>query len=730
MAERLFGIETEYALGTADARAASRQHVQLLDALMRGARTALPHLPDGVSHGVFLQNGARLYVDCGGHPELATPECADPWDVVRYVRAGESILLRLARDHLPRRSKGRPAFFRSNVDYSGTRTTWGCHESYMHRADPARLPRQIIPHLVSRLVYAGAGGFDNRSPGLEFTLSPRTAHMGQAVSSDSTGQRGIFHTKDEPLCGHGYHRLHVLCGESLCSELAIWLKVGTTALVVAMCEAGVGPGDGVELRVPVAAMRSFAADPTCSATALTVGGEQLTAIAIQRRYLAQAEAHAHAPFMPPWAGEVCRRWRAVLDTLDGGWLAASTTLDWAMKLALYTAQARRRGVAWTSLPWWTEIASTLVALLDRAHRAEGGPPRGGPLRADEVLAPASPIAAEVATMGSSLLRRRGLGWDGLAPFLALRDELFEIDTRFGQLGGDGIFAALDQAGALTHHVDGVGDIERAVDAPPAIGRARLRGALVRELSGHDGRYGCGWDGVWDWQEGKRLDLSNPFVTVAEWKVQPGEGDGVPPRGRRGGPDARRGTPAVPDPVTLNQRALEHRRRDELREAERLLRQAIEIEDTQVAADSPKRPHRRNNLAIVLLRAGMLAEAGRLNAEAWRLKAGQHDLTSGRILFVRIALRFLLGERDASLYLGQLKTLLQCDPLECLGDIAATWEIPDVLAMLHAALPAAEAELLARVAEALDDRGRLVALDAIEAWGGAGAMPLDAPWPEG
>ncbi len=113
-----------------------------------------------------------------------------------------------------------------------------------------------------------------------------------------------------------------------------------------------------------------------------------------------------------------------------------------------------------------------------------------------------------------------------------------------------------------------------------------------------------------------------------------------------------------------------------------------------------------------------------------VEAGQHDLTSGRILFVRIALRFLLGERDASLYLGQLKTLLQCDPLECLGDIAATWEIPDVLAMLGEALDAGEAELLLRVAAALDDRAGREALDAVEAWIGAAAMPLDAPWPEG
>ena len=49
---------------------------------------------------------------------------------------------------------------RCNVDYSGVPSTWGCHESYMHRvANPVAVPPQIVPHLVSRIIYTGAGGF-------------------------------------------------------------------------------------------------------------------------------------------------------------------------------------------------------------------------------------------------------------------------------------------------------------------------------------------------------------------------------------------------------------------------------------------------------------------------------------------------------------------------------------------------------------------------------------------
>ena len=95
MGDRLFGIETEYALAAIDARGGRVNQGQALDGLMRIARSRLPHLPDELSHGLFLQNASRFYVDSGGHPEFTTPECSNPWDVVRYIRAGESILLRL-----------------------------------------------------------------------------------------------------------------------------------------------------------------------------------------------------------------------------------------------------------------------------------------------------------------------------------------------------------------------------------------------------------------------------------------------------------------------------------------------------------------------------------------------------------------------------------------------------------------------------------------------------------
>ncbi|MCC6765591.1 MAG: proteasome accessory factor PafA2 family protein [Deltaproteobacteria bacterium] len=702
-AARILGVETEYAVvGGGD----DMEHLAIVEGLMRHARRRLAHLPDELGRGIFLASGGRFYLDCGAHPEMTTPECGDPWSLVGEVRAGERTMLELAGEWSTRLRGGRVLVLRTNVDLSGSQATWGTHENYGHRA-ATNLAPAIVPHLVSRVVFTGAGGFDNLSHGIDFTLSPRTPHLVQEVSDDSTGRRGIFHDKQEHLA-RTHRRLHLLCGESLCSDLALWLRTGTTALVVALAEGGVQPGAAVTLRNPVAAMRYFARDPTCRATAPAAHGGSLTALDVQRHYLALAEAHAGAPFMPPWTEAVCRAWRNVLDRLAHGPDAVATRLDWAVKLALFRAHARRRGVAWETLAAWSPIVAQLGTALARADRRE-------PLTSRLVLGPESPIAAEVARLGP-IVTGMGLSWKEIEAVLALRLELFELDARFGQLGEGGIFAQLDTAGTLDHRV------EPAPGAPP-IPRAALRAALVRELAGNGTRYSCTWSGIWDSDTDRYVDLDDPFEVRNEWIGWRPNGPGVPPERFLRGRERR-----AADPIALSIRALELRKRHQLPQAERALRRAIALEDEQVPADSPKRPHRRNNLALVLLRAEKLDEARAANAEAWRLKTPPHDVTSGRILFTRVALLLLAGERAVRLHLGQLKTLLAPGTLACLGDVTTIWDVPDVLAFLAERLASDEAALLAAIAETLNAPAEVAALDAHARWAAADATPLTAPWP--
>lgn len=136
VAERLMGIETEYAVSAVYTGGSSFDHSQLVNRLLGHAREKLINLPD-IGGGLYLGNGARFYLDYGNHPELTTPECTNPWDIVRYVLAGEQILAGLAKEVA---SDLGPELmvFKSNVDYASRWVNWGCHESYMHREAPTR----------------------------------------------------------------------------------------------------------------------------------------------------------------------------------------------------------------------------------------------------------------------------------------------------------------------------------------------------------------------------------------------------------------------------------------------------------------------------------------------------------------------------------------------------------------------------------------------------------------
>src|ERR1044071_10470763 len=86
MKRRIFGLENEYGLTCTlnGQRRLSPDNVAryLFEKVIPGARNA----------NVFLENGARLYLDVGSHPEYATPECDNITDLVIHDKAGERIL--------------------------------------------------------------------------------------------------------------------------------------------------------------------------------------------------------------------------------------------------------------------------------------------------------------------------------------------------------------------------------------------------------------------------------------------------------------------------------------------------------------------------------------------------------------------------------------------------------------------------------------------------------------
>jgi len=510
-------METEYAFTARDHDGRVLSPGPLVEQLERIAANRFPSLPGLRSSGIFLQNASRLYRDPAGnytHLEIAGPECANPWDIVRYLQAGERQLVELAAElKNANPTVAEAAFNKTNIDYSGAHTTWGCHESYLTSQPIGALSRDIVPHLASRIILTGAGGFNSRSPGIEFLISPRVAHLTTVENTGSQYERPIFHTRDEPLCD-GFRRLHVICGESLGSEQSAWLKIATTAVVVAMADAGLHPGDAVRMTSPVEAMRIYTSDPGCRSRALLADGRTLTAIEVQRHYLEQAERHQHADFMPAfWTGQLCREWRRALDQLEQRHAVAARQLDWAIKLDLFRQHTARRGFAWETLPIWNEA-------LRRLHQASQPPPPVIPGKEPSLPRFIPGTAISNTTAAREVLAAPpgpGLDWTQLPALLQLRQELFEIDWRFGELGERGLFAQLERAGVLSHHCEGVDNIEHAMFYPPDSGRALLRGAVIRRVTHVRDRFACDWKGIFDIANCVMLDLGDPFAHEECWR---------------------------------------------------------------------------------------------------------------------------------------------------------------------------------------------------------------------
>jgi len=691
MTERLFGLETEYAAVPTEAGDDGRRAERVVWRLQQRAEALLPGISDAGGRGRFLSNGARFYVDTGCHPEWSTAEVANPWDAVRYVLAGERWLLRLASSVSA--DDGRPlvSLFKTNVD-PVRRVAWGCHESVLFRnRNAAEFGSRLTPYLVTRVIYTGAGGFDPFAPGLEFVISPRAMFLQQETSNESRWGRGIVHLKQEPLCAHGFSRWHLICGESLNSEIAMWLRSATLVLGVSLLEGGVDLGAPVRLASPVEALHSLVRDPTCRMPLAMEQGPPMSPLQIQRYYLEQAESHAGGDFMPPWAGMACRYWRAMLDQLESAPDSVVTTLDWAIRRSLFTRLLDRRSFTWDWVCRWNEALRVLEQQLHAGRATEL------PLDPALLLDPPEPIRPVVAHQ-QRRLARQGLEWDSLEAFVRVRRELFEADARFGELGDSGLFAQLDGEGVLTHHVPGVDNIEHAMEYPPAIGRARVRGAVIRRALSVRQQFAGNWDHVTNLAEKTWLDLSHPFETEEQWRPTQTAGDAA----EQAGPPP----PAYP-PFVRRAHALEL-----LQQGDYAGAQALMDELVMQRFDPASTWCHAARLAIV---QSDLARARALVEEAWSLRMAARPYVVARILWFR-ALFAMLADEDPRPWLGRLKDFLA----RCVDRVE--WVMQPVLDRIRPLVAAESHALLAVLADLLSSGGADGAPDRFALWRESVALP--------
>ncbi|GMQ84643.1 MAG: Pup--protein ligase [Acidimicrobiia bacterium] len=356
MERRIFGIENEYGV----------------TCTLRGQRRLSPDevarylfrrvVSWGRSSNVFLENGARLYLDVGSHPEYATPECDALVDVVAHDKAGERILedlVRAAEERLVEEGiRGEIYLFKNNTDSAGN--SYGCHENYLvgRRGDFQRTIDTLIPFFVSRQIYSGAGKLLQTARGTVYTLAQRAEHIWEGISSATTRSRPIINTRDEPHAdAERYRRLHVIAGDSNMSEYATFVKIGTTAALLQMLEAEVVFRD-LSLENPIRAIREISHDPSCRRLVRLANGRELSALDIQWEYLERVMRYSRTAGFPAQVEQAIGMWEHLLTGLEKDPMSLGREVDWVMKLQIMEKYRARHDLA---------MSSARLGLLDLAY---------------------------------------------------------------------------------------------------------------------------------------------------------------------------------------------------------------------------------------------------------------------------------------------------------------------------------------------------------------------------
>jgi len=354
MERRIYGLESEYGV----------------TCTLRGQRRLSPDevarylfrrvVSWGRSSNVFLANGARLYLDVGSHPEYATPECDSVAEVVAHDKAGERILEQLlisAEERMAEEGiRGTVHLFKNNTDSAGN--SYGCHENYLasRKHEFSEYAEVLIPFLVTRQIYAGAGKVLQTARGATYCISQRAEHIWEGVSSATTRSRPIINTRDEPHAdAERYRRLHVIVGDSNMSEYTTFLKVGAASLVMRMFEEPSVVFRDMTLENPIRAIREISHDTTCKRPVRLANGREASALQIQTEYLERALRYAERRDLSPEEKQALMMWEHCLTRIEDDPFTLDREVDWVIKHRLVEAYRQRHDL---------DLSAPEVALVD------------------------------------------------------------------------------------------------------------------------------------------------------------------------------------------------------------------------------------------------------------------------------------------------------------------------------------------------------------------------------
>lgn len=353
----------------------------------------------------FLPNAARFYIDTGYHPEFAAAEGLGPRYALIHQKAGDVIVERVVaranerwRDYgfFLRLFKNNFAFARvpqkvaENYEWPSlpqrpspkAAESYGAHESYLvlrnDRTSPASLRVKWAPFLISRILFSGNGMVrqNPKSDRVEYLLSQRASFMAAVEGGATTSSRTIINTRDEPHCGpelnEKYRRIHLIIGDSLTIEPALYLQLATTAMVLDMIESGFYPDgsypgfeEASDLK-RLDALRVFNEDSSLRASA-ELGGATYTAISLQEIYRDMAYRYFEQNGKLSEVIDVFHLWNKMITLAKSPrpHEALRKWVEWAAKKFYMEKSMDRLGCGWDT------SSSEIVRRSERLHKRSG-----------------------------------------------------------------------------------------------------------------------------------------------------------------------------------------------------------------------------------------------------------------------------------------------------------------------------------------------------------------------
>ena len=362
MAKRITGLETEYGCLVGPLSDQTAMLAKVRDWVFENHRYGLIDQHDRdwdepAGNGGFLFNGGRIYIDMG-HIEYCTPECVSATDLVRYDRAGDRILQEAVR---ALGLEDTVSFIRNNIDhYNGS--TFGCHENYsLSRNAPLNEKNvlSVLAFLTLRTLYTGAGRVGSIRPsrfrgdavqrdgGVLFQISQRADYIQNDFFEWVQHNRAIINTRDEPLADpRHYRRLHLIHGDTSVLPATLYLKAGTTRLVLDLLDLNELPP--IILQDAVTSLRLLSRSLTPPWHVSLADGKMADAIELLNGFHHKCSHHFKGRDAETDA--VLSLWKFVLEALDADRTSLVGVIDWVSKEYLLREFCKSERLEWGD-PW-------------------------------------------------------------------------------------------------------------------------------------------------------------------------------------------------------------------------------------------------------------------------------------------------------------------------------------------------------------------------------------------